>query len=182
MLTQQGKRENILTAYMNLIVYQGIRAATLEAVSSACNLSKAGVLHHFSSMTAMRQAIFVELQAQAEADASLMLADLPRAAGYYISSSQQRNSLLERLHEAVYRLAQTGDEAALELLRACRAGWYDALLLALGDTALAKLVLFAGDGINYNALLSLEDNSEEFLGSPVADDILSLVKKLHQSA
>ena len=63
MLTHEGKREKILTAYLNLLVHQGIRATTLEAVGSACRLSKAGVLHHFSSMGALRQGIFMELEA-----------------------------------------------------------------------------------------------------------------------
>ncbi|GAA1495319.1 TetR/AcrR family transcriptional regulator [Paeniglutamicibacter kerguelensis] len=182
MLTQEGKREKILTAYLNLLVHQGIRAATLDAVGSACQLSKAGVLHHFSSMGALRQAIFVELQAQAAADANKMLEDLPNAANYYLVSSLSRDSLLERLIEAVNRLAQTGDEAALELLRTCRTGWYEALLLALGDAALAKLVLFAGDGINHNALLSLDETNETFLGSSTANDLLGLVERLRETA
>lgn len=182
MLTQQGKREIILTAYLNLLVYQGIRAATLEAVSSACNLSKPGVLHHFSSMTAMRQAIFAELGAQAAADANHMLLDLPHAVEYYIMSSRERDSLLERLIEAVFRLAQTGDDDALDLLRICRKGWYDALLLALGNASLAKLVLFAGDGINHNALLNVDDEQEEFLAPAVATDLLGMLKRLHETA
>ena len=182
MLTQQGKREKILTAYLNLLVHQGIRAATLEAVSSACQLSKAGVLHHFSSMGALRQAIFVELEAQAAEDANRMLADLPNAANYYLVSSLSRDSLLERLIEAVHRLAQTGDEAALELLRVCRKGWYEALLLALGDAALAKLVLFAGDGINHNVLLSVDETEETFLDASTATDMLGLVERLRETA
>lgn len=182
MLTQQGKREVILAAYLNLIVYQGMRAATLEALSSACNLSKAGVLYHFASMDALRQAIFVELEAQAAADARQMLADPPNAARYYLDSSQQRDSLLERLIEAVYRLGQTGDESALDLLRSCREGWYAALLQGLGDGPLAKLVLFAGDGINHNALLSLGEKDETFLDASVATDLLGMIDRLQETA
>ncbi|GAA4361810.1 TetR/AcrR family transcriptional regulator [Paeniglutamicibacter cryotolerans] len=182
MLTQQGKREAILTAYLNLIVYQGMRAATLEALGVACGLSKAGVLYHFSSMDALRQGIFAELRAQAAADAHRMLADPPNAARYYVVSSQRRDSLLERLIEAVYRLGQTGDEAALELLRTCREGWYEALLQGLGDELLAKLVLFAGDGINHNALLSLGEGDESFLGASVATDLLGMIERLQQAA
>lgn len=178
MLTQEGKREVILTAYLNLVVNQGIRAATLEAVSSACSLSKAGVLHHFSSMGKLRAALFVELEAQAAADANRMLADPPNAARYYFDSSYRRDSLLERLIEAVNRLGQTGDEAALELLRACREGWYGALLLALRDPTLAKLVLFAGDGINHNALLSLEGQQESFLHPAMTSDLIELIDRL----
>lgn len=182
MLTEEGKRENILTAYLNLLVYQGTRAATLEAVSGACKLSKAGVLHHFSSMGALRQGIFAELKAQAAADAQQMMGDLPRAVEYYLVSSLRRDSLLERLIEAVNRLAQTGDEDALDLLRGCRDGWFGALLLATGNEALAKLVLFAGDGLNHNALLSLDEAQESFVGTATASQLLELVRQLQRSA
>ncbi|GAA1885894.1 hypothetical protein GCM10009715_35070 [Paeniglutamicibacter psychrophenolicus] len=181
MLTEHGKRENILTAYLNLLSHQGTRAATLEAVSSACNLSKAGVLHHFPNMQALRQGIFTELKAQASAEVEQMTADLPRAAEYYLVSSLSRDNLLERLIDAVYRLAQTGDADALGLLRSCRDDWYGALLLATGNEALAKLVLFAGDGLNHNALLSLDEANESFVGPATATQMLALVRQLQQT-
>lgn len=181
MLTEHGKRENILTAYLNILVHQGNRAATLEAVSAACKLSKAGVLHHFASMKGLRQGIFTELEAQAFADTQEMLNDLPHAAEYYLVSSLHRDSLLERLIEAVYRLAQTGDEEALALLRRCRDGWYQALLLATDNEALAKLVLFAGDGLNHNALLSLSEASESFVSTSTANEMLGLVRQLQRA-
>ncbi|MGL3805568.1 TetR/AcrR family transcriptional regulator [Paeniglutamicibacter sp. R2-26] len=182
MLTQDGKRETILTAYLNLLVDQGTRAATLDAVGSACRLSKAGVLHHFSSMGALRQAIFAELEAQAAEDANKMLADLPNATTYYLVSSLDHDSLLERLIEAVHRLAQTGDEVAGAVLRTCRKGWYEALLLALGDATLAKLVLFTGYGITHNVLLSVDGEPESFLDASTATDMLGLVERIRAAA
>ena len=178
MLTEQGKRANILTAYLTILVNQGTRAATLEAVSSACKLSKAGVLHHFPNMTALRKGIFAELEAQARADVEHMINDLPNAANYYLVSSSTRDSLLERLIDAVYRLAQTEDQEALELLRSCRDGWYGALLLATGSEALAKLALFAGDGLNHNALLDLQAPGVPFADSLTARQILDLIEQL----
>ncbi|PQZ94864.1 hypothetical protein CQ018_05860 [Arthrobacter sp. MYb227] len=181
MLTEQGKRANILTAYLNILVHQGTRAATLEALSSACKLSKAGVLHHFPNMLALRQGIFTELEAQAAAEVEQMMADLPSAAEYYLVSSLSRDNLLERLIDAVYRLAQTEDQEALELLRSCRDGWYGALLLATKNEALAKLVLFAGDGLNHNALLDLEKPSNPFVVPETAQQVLELIHQLQPS-
>lgn len=178
MLTEQGKRANILTAYLTILVNQGTRAATLEAVSSACKLSKAGVLHHFPNMPALRKGIFTELEAQARADAEHMNNDLPNAAEYYLVSSSNRDSLLERLIDAVYRLAQTEDQEALELLRRCRDDWYNSLLLATGSEALAKLVLFAGDGLNHNALLDTQAPGTPFADSLTARQILDFIEQL----
>ena len=178
MLTEQGKRASILTAYLTILVNQGTRAATLEAVSSACKLSKAGVLHHFPNMPALRKGIFAELAAQACADVEYMNNDLPHAAEYYLVSSSDRDSLLERLIDAVYRLAQTEDQEALELLRKCRDDWYGALLLATGSDALAKLVLFAGDGLNHNALLDMQAPGVPFADSLTARQVLDLIEQL----
>lgn len=178
MLTEQGKRANILTAYLTILVNQGTRAATLEAVSSACKLSKAGVLHHFPNMTALRKGIFAELEAQARADVEHMINDLPNAANYYLVSSSTRDSLLERLIDAVYRLAQTEDREALELLRRCRDDWYGALLQATGSDIMAKLVLFAGDGLNHNALLDVQAPGAPFADALTAQQVVELIDQV----
>lgn len=178
MLTEQGKRASILTAYLTILVNQGTRAATLEAVSAACRLSKAGVLHHFPNMPALRKGIFAELEAQARADVEHMVNDLPNATEYYLVSSSTRDSLLERLIDAVYRLAQTEDSEALELLRRCRDDWYGALLLATGSDVAAKLVLFAGDGLNHNALLDMHAPGIPFADSLTARQVLDLIDQL----
>ncbi|WP_068493409.1 TetR/AcrR family transcriptional regulator [Pseudoclavibacter helvolus] len=178
MLTVSGQREKILTAYMNLLVDSGVRGTTLEAVGTTCKLSKAGVLHHFASKQALGEALLTELQAQARVDADNMLADLDNAVSYYVVSSQDRDSLLERLVEAVYRLAQTGDKDALDVLRQCREGWYDALVRAIGDPAVARLVLFVGDGMNHNALLSVSAGSEKFINAETNAEIMGAIEQL----
>lgn len=178
MLTVSGQREKILTAYMNLLVDSGVRGTTLEAVGTACKLSKAGVLHHFASKQALGGALLEELRGQARVDADNMLADLDNAVSYYIVSSQDRDSLLERLVEAVYRLAQTGDDDALDVLRHCRESWFDALVRAIGDPAVARLVLFVGDGMNHNALLSVGPGSEKFINPESTAEIMSSIAQL----
>ncbi|PPF81450.1 TetR family transcriptional regulator [Pseudoclavibacter sp. RFBJ3] len=178
MLTVSGQREKILTAYMNLLVDSGVRGTTLEAVGTTCKLSKAGVLHHFSSKQALGDALLEELRGQARVDADNMLADLDNAVSYYIVSSQDRDSLLERLVEAVYRLAQTGDKDALDVLRQCREGWFDALVRAIGDASVARLVLFVGDGMNHNALLSVDSENEKFINAESTAEIMDAIAQL----
>lgn len=153
-ITVDGQAARVLTAYTDLLVERGIRGATLEAVASRAGLSKSGALHHFSSVGALRTALFAELRAQARRDADELRAEPETAVRYYLVSSLDRESELERLIEAGYRIAQTGDEAALSVLRACRDGWLEALVAATGDESLARMVLFVGDGMNHNALMS----------------------------
>jgi AcrR family transcriptional regulator len=162
MITLEGPAARVLSAYTRLMVERGIRGATLEAVASRAGLSKSGALHHFTSVGALQAALFVELRAQARRDADDMRAAPEGAVRYYLVSSLDRESELELLIEAGYRIAQTGDEAALQVLRECRREWLD-VLAAATDERLALMVLFAGDGINHNALMSL----------PVGEDVLT---------
>lgn len=161
MITVDGQAARVLTAYTDLVVERGLHGATLEAVARRAGLSKSGALHHFASVAAMRAALFVEVRAQAAHDAALMRTAPEGPVRYYIASSLDRESELERVIEAVYRIAQTGDEASLEALRESRTGWLDALVEATGDPGLARLVLFAGDGMNHNALMSLTEGEGE---------------------
>ncbi|MFF2388416.1 TetR/AcrR family transcriptional regulator [Agromyces sp. NPDC058104] len=154
MITVDGQAARVLTAYTDLLVERGIRGATLEAIASRAGLSKSGLLHHFGSVGALRAALLVEMRAQAGRDADEMRSAPEAAVRYYLVSSLDRDSELERLIDAGYRVAQTGDEAALEALRACRDDWLEALVSATGDEGLARMVLFIGDGMNHNALMS----------------------------
>src|SRR5437868_3310221 len=72
MITVEGQAARVLTAYTDLLVERGIRGATLEAVASRAGLSKSGLLHHFTSVGALRTALFIELRAQARLDAEQM--------------------------------------------------------------------------------------------------------------
>ena len=163
MITLEGPAARVLSAYTHLMVERGIRGATLEGVASRAGLSKSGALHHFASVSALQAALFVELRAQARRDADEMRTAPEGVVRYYIVSSLDRDSELELLIEAAYRIAQTGDDAALEVLRECRLGWLDVLAAATGDEHLARMVLFAGDGMNHNALMDL----------PVGEDVLT---------
>ncbi|MEF3404509.1 TetR/AcrR family transcriptional regulator [Agromyces sp. CCNWLW203] len=160
MITLEGPAARVLSAYTRLMVERGIRGATLEAVASRAGLSKSGALHHFASVAALQAALFVELRAQARRDADRMRTAPEGAVRYYLVSSLDRESELELLIEAGYRIAQTGDEAALQVLRECRREWLDVLAAATGDEGLALMVLFAGDGMNHNALMNLADGED----------------------
>ncbi|SFR90286.1 transcriptional regulator, TetR family [Agromyces sp. CF514] len=181
MITVDGQAARVLTAYTDLLVERGIRGATLEAVASRAGLSKSGALHHYSSVGALRAALFVELRAQARRDADELRAEPEKAVRYYLVSSLDRDSELERVIDAGYRIAQTGDETALAVLRECRDDWLDALVAATGDESLARMVLFVGDGMNHNALLSLREG-DDVLTEPRVDELVGVLEGLRRDA
>ncbi|MRG59130.1 TetR family transcriptional regulator [Agromyces sp. CFH 90414] len=174
MITLDGQAARVLTAYVDLVVEKGLGGATLEALAGRAGLSKSGTLHHFASMRALRVALFAELRAQARRDAERLREAPEGPVRYYLVSSLDRDSELERLIEAAYRIAQTGDEAALEVLRACRTDWIDALVAATGDPALARMVLLVGDGVNHNALMSTGADDELLATSHVEELVQAL--------
>ncbi|MFE6965111.1 TetR/AcrR family transcriptional regulator [Agromyces sp. NPDC057679] len=177
MITVDGQAARVLAAYTDLLVERGIRGATLEAVASRAGLSKSGALHHFGSVGALRAALFVEMRAQAARDADEMRSAPDAAVRYYLVSSLDRDSELERLIDAGYRVAQTGDEAAIEALRACRDDWLEALIAATGDEALARMVLFAGDGMNHNALMSPPEG-DEVLAPALVEELVATLEAM----
>lgn len=153
MMTVDGQAAKVLTAYVDLVVERGLRGATLESIAGRAGLSKSGVLHHFGSIALLREALFGELRTQARHDAEVMTQAPEGAVRYYLVSSLDRDSELERLVEACTRVAQTGDALAVGVLRECRARWLQALVTATGDDARARSILLIGDGINHNALM-----------------------------
>lgn len=181
MITVDGQAARVLTAYTDLLVERGIRGATVEAVASRAGLSKSGVLHHFASVGALRAALFVELRAQARRDVEQMRSAPDGAVRFYLASSLDRDSELERLIDAGYRIGQTGDAGALDVLRACRDDWLDALVAATDDESLARMVLFIGDGMNHNALMSRPEG-DDVLTPPHVEGMISTLEAMQASA
>lgn len=180
-MTVDGQAAKVLTAYVDLVVERGIRGATLESVAGRTGLSKSGVLHHFGSMSLMRASLFTELRAQARRDVEVMSRADEGAVRYYLVSSLDRRSELERLVEACTRIAQTGDSIALAVLRECRGGWLGALRKATRDDFLARTILFIGDGLNHNALMSLSSDEEVLTAGYVEALIAKLTGDSHSS-
>ncbi|WP_175491187.1 TetR/AcrR family transcriptional regulator [Microbacterium azadirachtae] len=167
----------MLTAYTDLLVERGIRGATLEELARRTGLSKSGVLHHFPSMKALRSALFDEVRAQVAEDVRAMRAAPEGPLRYYLLSSLDRDSELERLIEACTRIAQTGDETALDILRESRGGWLNVLVESTRSPALSKTILMLGDGINHNALLRVRED-EEFLTDAHLEHLIATFEAL----
>jgi AcrR family transcriptional regulator len=147
---ERTKPDQIIDTYVDLLVSSGVRQATIEAVARRSGLSKAGLLHHYRSRGELDDALIARLRELVLEDVELMRGAEEGAAHYYLASSLNAESELERLVAAATRLAQAGNRAAGETLRWARDLWNETLEDELGDPVLARLIMLAGDGVSYH--------------------------------
>lgn len=143
-------REKVLDAFEKLLIDDGERAATVDAIARAAAVSKGGLLYHFASKDALEAALLVRLDERVTED----LDEMERAAegpiAYYVRTSAMDGSPLDLALLAVSRLAQGGHPAASDALRRVRERWADAVRAHVTDSTALELVLLIGDGIYYN--------------------------------
>ena len=147
-------RDKVLDAFEELLVGEGARAATLEAVAARANVSKGGLLYHFPSKDALVDGVLERLSALAAADTAAMAADPRGPSAYYVDSSVADGSALDRAMVAAVRLAQEADPRAREALHAVHHAWFSLILEEVGDRAVARAIVLLGDGLYYNAVLA----------------------------
>ena len=134
-----NSREHILDTYVDLLIHTGERAATLDAVATAAQVSKGGLLYHFSSKKALLEALAERTITLAEEDFETMAQALEGASAYYINSSIPSNNPFDRALLAQRTLTRVQE------------GWHSLILAELGDEHIARAVLLLGDGMYYNA-------------------------------
>ncbi len=145
-------RERILDAYADLLITEGERHATLEAVAARAGVSKGGLLYHFPSKDQLAAGLCDRLKELAAADAHAMRTADEGPARYYVRSSQYASTPLDRVLVAVSRLRQSGDARARATIEAASNDWLAILHDVLGDLDVARAVKLIGDGLYYNAL------------------------------
>jgi AcrR family transcriptional regulator len=147
-----SSRDRILDAYADLLVIEGERHATLEAVAAQAGVSKGGLLYHFPSKHHLAEGLCDRLAALAAEDAHAMRIAEEGPARYYVRSSHYAGTPLDRALVAVSRLRQSGDAQARATIEAASNGWLAILHDVLGDLDVARAVKLIGDGLYYNAL------------------------------
>lgn len=169
-------RDRLIDAFESLLVEHGTRAATLDAVAAAAEVSKGGLLYHFPNKDALIDGMLDRLGERGAADAQAMIEAPEGAVEYYLRTSTYTGSDFDRAMVAAVRIAQDRDPRASETIGALREGWLAALTDELGDVALARGVELLGDGLYYNAVagVGVPDTSVE--------DALALVRRLRADA
>jgi AcrR family transcriptional regulator len=176
---QPSAREKILLAFERLLIDEGERAATLDAVAGAAGVSKGGLLYHFKSKEALTSGLIAKLRMLAEADYEAMKAAPDGRAAYYIRSSVYEDTDFDRTLIAATRLHHGQDPQSRDALQELQRTWYELILEEVRDPAVARAILLMGDGLYYNAILA-GGWPEAQAGKPEAtiQDLLGVVQTL----
>lgn len=150
MTAERSTRDRLLDSFESILVSEGSRAATLEAVAAHAGTSKGGLLYHFHTKDDLVEAMLERLREQADADTERMRVAPEGPAAYYLNTSVDSGSDFDRALIATARIAQENFEAAGETLDTIRAQWLAVLDEHLNDRALAQAIQLLGDGLYFN--------------------------------
>jgi len=144
----------MLDAFEQLVTTGGERAATFDAVAAAAGVSKGGLLYHFPSRESLVDGLVDRLGALVEADVVEMTSASGGVVDYFIRTSSPSSipadDPFDRCITAVTGLASSGRwPRAVAALTQMQQRWYDVVLEAVGDPAVARLVCLVADGLYF---------------------------------
>ena len=171
-------KDRILDSFEDILIKEGERAATMDAVAAAAGVSKGGLLYHFPSKEAMVEALCQRLAELTAADAEQINGAPEGAARYYVRTSKYMDSPLDRAIVAVARLVQQGHPAAAQTFARIQELWLEALEQALGSRPVAQAVKLIGDGLYYSATFFSPDAQQNQLADGEMEALLEQVDAL----
>ncbi|MDQ1596351.1 MAG: hypothetical protein QOH40_2907 [Arthrobacter pascens] len=170
-------RGAVLDAFESLLIEVGERAATLDAVAGRAGVSKGGLLYHFPNKEALIGVLLDRLDEYAEADARAMATAPEGAAAYFIKSSVWADTPLDRVIVAATRLAEVAHEETRRRFAHIQQRWLDEIAKDVGP-GLAKPVLYMGDGLYFNAMLSIGPAATAAETAADVESLLSALERL----
>ncbi|WP_290371104.1 TetR/AcrR family transcriptional regulator [Ruania halotolerans] len=140
-------RLKVLHAFAEILVGQGERAATLEAVAERAAVSKGGLLYHFPSKEALVDGMASHLGELVAADVEQMRAAPEGPVAYLIRTSVHSDTDFELCYGAVATLARGSHTHAAEALLAAQEAWIDTLAEQVPDRRVARALVHLCDGL-----------------------------------
>lgn len=170
-------REAVLDAFESLLIAEGERAATLDAVAKRAGVSKGGLLYHFPNKEAMIAVLLERLDLLLAEDLAAMAAAPEGAAAYFIKSSVWADTALDRVFVAATRLAEVAHAETLRRMAGVQASWLELLAADVGP-GMAKAVLYMGDGLYFNAMLARSAGATPLAVDDDVESLLAAVERL----
>jgi AcrR family transcriptional regulator len=149
-----SSRESVLDAFEQIVLEQGERVATLNAVAEQAGVSKGGLLYHFASKQALIDGLLDRLAALVEADLAWLREGPESVVERFIRSSTLDGSSLDRTFTALARIVQSTDHPDIRpALARVEAAWHELVLEEVGDPDIARIVVLASDGLYFRGVL-----------------------------
>lgn len=152
--TPSPTRDRLLDAFEALLIEQGEKAATLDAVAARAGVSKGGLLYHFGSKDALVDGQLARMAALATTDVENIRNAPAGPVDYLIRTSVNAGTPLDRAIIAAACLAQGTHPSANEAIAAMRRQWLAVIEEAVGDPDVAEAILLVSDGLYYNSALA----------------------------
>lgn len=169
-------RDRILDTFETILVSDGERGATLDAIAAGAGVSKGGLLYHFASKDALIDALLSRLEAFAAEDLAAMRTAPEGPSAYYVRTSVFTGSPIDRALIAATRLGQESYPRAAEALRRVQEAWVELIHEEVGDRAVARAIQLLGDGLYFNASLGWGGPGEP--AQDTVEDLLRVVETL----
>lgn len=148
-------RDKLLAAFEHLVLTEGERAATLDAVAAQAGVSKGGLLYHFPHRQALVDAAMARCEELAREDLDRLTASPAGAAREFLTTSLYEDSPLDRSLGVAFRLVQAREPGARETCERVTGDWYGVILADVRDPVIATAVLSMGDGLYQQAAMGL---------------------------
>ncbi|WP_439902994.1 TetR/AcrR family transcriptional regulator [Microbacterium azadirachtae] len=168
-------RERVLDAYEALLISDGERAATLDAVARAAGVSKGGLLYHFASKDELAAAMIARLERLGIEDVERIRTAPEGPVEYYLRTSVMMDDDLDRAIIAATRLAQGGSTAATEALHRMREESAEAIRPHVRDQAALDLVMLLSDGLFFNNAVDADGSDDVVPSGAELDALVALV-------
>ncbi|MFJ7213678.1 TetR/AcrR family transcriptional regulator [Amycolatopsis sp. NPDC098790] len=157
-------RDQVLDAYQEILIADGVAAVTLEAVAARAGVSKGGLLYHFGSKDALLDGLVERLLHLTEADIARAHEAPEGPLRYYLSTSVTDADMGKPAHRATIaalRLLGTDPKISTTMIEIDRR-WSELLAAHLKDPAVVQVAALLGDGLYLRATLG-EKTPEDFL-------------------
>jgi AcrR family transcriptional regulator len=180
-LDPASARDRVLGAFEALLISDGERASTLDAVAARAGVSKGGLLYHFASKDALIVGLLERLEALVAVDIERMRAAPAGAVDYFIRTSVASAGSPNELERAIVAcscLAQGAHPEVRGVLRRVQAAWLSVLAEVIDDPVVARVVMLVGDGLYFNSATGLSDETPT---SASMDDLVAVLTALVSS-
>lgn len=152
-MPRPSKRDQILDALEDELLDVGPQAPSLEAVAARADVTKGGVLYHFSTKDALLEALLRRWAQRAEDELEDAAAvDGIAAAWLNVSSPEVGRDV--RVARSLAALVRSSPDSRLaDVVTELAERWRTRLARDVGDPVLAETIRLVGDGIYYAHLV-----------------------------